>query len=257
VTASERLVVAHWAPLHEQGHWLQSARSGLTTSAPNLDERYTPITMSTNPRIPLSIRRAVCVSALASMVAACSGVNPSALRRPNSPSELVLAKSVEWIYQEAPFRPITFRGTIASGKYVAEYESSEGTYFRGPPGCFSYEAIAVSASDQRPALGKVFEQPCGLLVPTANAQNKQLYVYLGQVKPRAASTGRSESHDPAAIGSQLALNSPTATGASVAGGAIGGALVGAMIAAEQGNLRVYHQQPPPEILNASIRQLER
>lgn len=194
---------------------------------------------------------------LAGLVAACTGVNPASLRRPSSPNEMLLTKPAEWTYQEAPFRPLTFRGTIASGSYVAEYESAEGTYFKGPPGCFSYEAIAVSADDQRIALGKIFEQPCGIFVSKAGSPEMQFYVYQGaQLKLRNGITQNSAPPDPGLIGTQLALNSPAATPSSVAGGAIAGVMVGALIDAERGNLRIYHRQPPSGVLNESMRRIQ-
>jgi hypothetical protein len=207
----------------------------------------------------LRIRCGLIVTAVVVALPACSGVDPSTLRRPSRPAELTLTKAVVWTYKEAPLRPVTYNGSISPGKYVAEYESPSGTYFWGPPGCFASEAIAVSADDQRAALGKVFENDCGLFVPTNKAEAVKLYGHIGsQIRQRGTGHQASPLTDEAVAGGvQQALNPPVVAaapvGAVAAGGAMGGAIVGGIIASSQGNLNFFRQQPATEELRKALR----
>ena len=219
--------------------------------------------MSNEVRPLASILRAILASLLLTQLVACSGINPATLRKPSTPSELVLSNPVEWTYQTSSLRPVTFRGTISPGRYVAEYVGDEGTYFRGPPACFSYVAIAVSAKDQEGTLRTIVEAPCGLFVPKATTESKQLYIYLWKSRARAIGSTVSVPAMPgvrdssaASSTTQLALNTPTASGSSIVGAGVAGVVIDAMVAAEAENLRIYHEQPPAEVLNASIRPAE-
>lgn len=142
----------------------------------------------------------------------------------------------------------------AREKYVAEYESPEGVYFRGPPGCFSSEAIAVSADDQRAALDKVFEQACGLFVPANKTDDVKLYVYLGsQIKLRGVPSSVSPTTiDTLTSATQITMGMPVA--GSMLGGVIAGAIIDGINAGEKGNLRFYHRQPAPEELKKALMQ---
>ncbi|WP_343620321.1 hypothetical protein [Ralstonia sp.] len=212
-----------------------------------------------NLNTTLRVTGGLVFTALVVALAACSGVDPSTLRRPSQPVELTLTKPVVWTYKQASLRPITFRGSISPGKYVAEYESPAGTYFWGPAGCFASEAIAVSADDQRAALGKVFEHDCGLFVPRNKAEAVKLYGHIGgQVRQRGTETQPvPRTGEAMTLGMQQALNPTVApaapVGATAAGGAIGGAIVAGIIASSQGNLNFYPQQPEADELRKALR----
>ncbi len=199
-------------------------------------------------------RSGAVIGAMTMILTACSGVNPSTLHVPSRPAEVFLGKTVEWTYQVASLRPVTYRGSISQGKYVAEYESPEGVYFRGPPGCFSSEAIAVSADDQRAALDKVFEQACGLFVPANKTDDVKLYVYLGsQIKLRGVPSSVSPTTiDTLTSATQITMGMPVA--GSMLGGVIAGAIIDGINAGEKGNLRFYHRQPAPEELKKALMQ---
>jgi hypothetical protein len=186
------------------------------------------------------------------LLVGCSGVNPSSMQKPKETSHIALNSNIHWTALRG-FKNVEFRYTLAAGTYVSEVEDSEGTYFRGPSGCF----VTNIPGDPKAAVNeKTFLEDCGIFVPKSAAQEVKTYFYLwtsrrGNGPTIASSTSGS---DASSVGVMVGMNAaPTQLGAGAAVGGVTLAAVDALLDAEKGNIKIVDSvQPPRGVLRQAI-----
>jgi hypothetical protein len=186
------------------------------------------------------------------LLVGCAGVKPSSMKKPKETSHIALNSNVQWTALLG-LKKVEFKYTLAAGTYVSEVEDFEGTYFRGPSGCF----VTNIPGEPKPAVSeKTFLQDCGIYVPKAATQEIKLYLYLwtSRLGNGSTATSSTSSSDASTVGVMVGMNAaPTQMGAGVAVGGVTLAVVDSLTEAEKGNIKILDSmQPPRGVLRQAI-----
>jgi hypothetical protein len=188
------------------------------------------------------IARKIALFLLPILLGACGAqIDPASLKSPAAgtvaelPSGYIYLTSPGGIYDQQT------KYELAAATYVAELESDEGTYFRGPAGCLGM-SIATSTNKNQP-LNQVSRFEGGIFVPRSPDKPARIYYYqlLGASEPAPGTTSAIAQRAAPAAG----------VGAGGVGAGLGGGIVAGIISYGRGKI-TYTPGAKDDSLRAAI-----
>ena len=184
---------------------------------------------------------------LAASLSACGTViSPADLKRLSNEQVIDLPKGYTHVLPPAGLYDNRWKHELAAGRYIAELEGPDGTYFRGSPGCVGWSL--ASTGGQEVAAPKVVLLDGGIFMPRNAAEPAKIYVYLGTDR---WATSAEPSALPAESAVSIAQSAAPKAGAAATGvgAGVGMAVVDAIIASERGKIGF---QPPVAGLREAV-----
>jgi hypothetical protein len=192
--------------------------------------------------ISASWARKVVTFLLPILLSACGAqIDPASLKPPAAGTVAELTGGYVYLTRPGGIYDQQTKYELTAASYVAELESDEGTYFRGPAGCLGM-SISTSTNKNQP-LNQVSRFEGGVFVPRSPDKPARIYYYqlLGASDPSPGTTP--------AIAQRSA---PTAgVGAGAVGAGMGGGIVAGIISYGRGKIS-YTPGAQDDSLRAAI-----
>lgn len=221
----------------------------------------------------------ILTSALIFLGGCATVVQPTDLKQPVSPTCIQVPDGVE-ARELKGLLDYKWTTRLAGGPYIAEWEDSEGTYFRAPPGGIYIGRDDLADKPPIPLMPRHFDG--GIWIPRQAAKPVNVYTYFSTEEAHVAPAPAGARCDTAVllpasqakgvskvafstggaiggaaggvVGRSMSSNSSLtygqAAGIGAAGGAIGGFIVASLINMDVGKIYVQPQSKDPQFLTA-------
>ena len=176
------------------------------------------------------------------LLSACGAqIDPASLRSPVAGAMAELPAGYIYLTHPGGIYDQQTKYELTAASYVAELESEEGTYFRGPAGCLGM-SIATSTNKAQP-LNQVSRFEGGVFVPRSPDKPARIYYYqlLGTSEPPPDTTSAIAQRAAPTVG----------VGAGAVGAGLGSGIVAEIISHGRGKI-AYAPGAKDDSLRAAI-----